>query len=439
MTDDWRRLSLREANVMLIDCDHRTPPASEEGYPYVAIPQLRDGHIDLSNARRITHELFVEWTRKAKPTTNDVVLSRRCNPGETAFVPPNLEFALGQNLVLLRADGTRVHPPFLRWLVRSPEWWEQIGKFLNVGAVFDSLRCADVPKFELPIPPLEEQRAIARVLGALDDKIQLYLRMSQTLEALARALYKSWFVEFAPVRTKVAGRSPGLPQHLADLFPTRLVDCELGAIPYGWKIRSASEVCDTIFSGGTPSTAEPRYWAGGIPWLSSGETRSKFIVAAEKSITAEGVTNSSTRLAKAGATVIASAGQGHTRGQASMLMFDCYINQSVIALQPDLRYTSSAHLFFDLERRYEEFRQLSDGHSSRGSLTTKLLAGTLMIMPPRTLIEAFDKIAAPMVLRIADALSESRTLASLRDTLLPKLISGELRLRRAQSVVEEAV
>ena len=147
---------------------------------------------------------------KAQPRVGDVVLSRRCNPGETAHVPDGIEFALGQNLVLLRAKGDRVHPPFLRWLVCGPEWWRQISKFLNVGAVFDSLRCADVPKFELSIPPLPEQRAIAHILGTLDDKIELNRRMTETLEAMARALFKSWFVDFDPVRAKAEGRNPGL-------------------------------------------------------------------------------------------------------------------------------------------------------------------------------------------------------------------------------------
>ena len=154
MGDDWRALSLNEANVALIDCEHRTPPPAESGYPYIAIPQMKDGRIDLAGVRRIDRDHFREWTRKANPQPFDVVLSRRCNPGETAFVPPGLECALGQNLVLLRADGTEVYPPFLRWLVRGPDWWAQVGEFINVGAVFDSLKCADVPHFRLRIPPL---------------------------------------------------------------------------------------------------------------------------------------------------------------------------------------------------------------------------------------------------------------------------------------------
>ena len=228
MPSEWRKVSLREANITLIDCDHRTPPASDAGYPYVAIPQLRNGRIDLSDVRRISRDHFSKWTRKAKPTANDVVLSRRCNPGESAFVPPNLEFALGQNLVLLRADGRKVHPPFLRWLVRGREWWEQIGKFLNVGAVFDSLRCADVPNFELRIPPLTEQRAIAHILGTLDDKIELNQRMNETLEAMARALFKSWFVDFDPVRAKAEGHDLSLSSQLANLFPDSFEESAAG-------------------------------------------------------------------------------------------------------------------------------------------------------------------------------------------------------------------
>ena len=139
---------------------------------------------------------------------------------------------------------------------------------------------------------------------------------------------------------------------------------------------------------------------------------------------------SSTRLARAGATVIASAGQGNTRGQTSMLMFDSYINQSVVALLPDRQKLTDIYLFFDLERRYEEFRRVSDGHSSRGSLTTKLLAGLSVVAPPYEVVKAFDSAAESMVRRIACALRESRSLAATRDALLPKLISGEIRLKQ---------
>ena len=167
----WMMMTLSEAGVSLIDCEHKTPVARETGYPYVAIPQIKNGRIDLTDSRLISREDLIAWTRRAKPRAHDVVLSRRCNPGETAFVPTTFEFALGQNLVLLRCDGNKLYPPFLRWIVRGPEWWGQIHKYLNTGAIFDSLKCADIPEFKLSVPSLATQTRIASILSALDDKI----------------------------------------------------------------------------------------------------------------------------------------------------------------------------------------------------------------------------------------------------------------------------
>ena len=277
-----------------------------------------------------------------------------------------------------------------------------------------------------PLPPT--QRAIAHILGTLDDKIELNRRMNETLEAIARALFKSWFVDFDPVRAKAEGRDPRLPQPLADLFPDSLEESALGQIPRGWAIGQVADLCDAIYSGGTPSTQLAEYWNGDLPWLSSGETRDTFIIDTEKRITTAGVSNSSTRAARSLSTVIASAGQGNTRGQTSLLGIDCYVNQSVVVLSANRRRSSPLHLFFDLERRYEEFRQVSDGHSSRGSLTTKLLARLGAVLPPFPLIERFDAVVAPAVDRAIINLRESRALAALRDTLLPKLIAGELRV-----------
>ena len=233
----WPLMSLRQAGVSLIDCEHRTPPATDEGYPYVGIPQIRNGRLDLDGSRFIAEEHYRAWTRKARPEPFDVVLSRRCNPGETGYVSPGLgKFAVGQNLVLLRSDGKTVMKPFLRWLSRGPEWWAQVEKYVNAGAVFDSLKCADIPEFELPIPTLYEQHTIAHILGTIDDKIELNRSMNATLEAMARALFKSWFVDFDPVRAKMEGRDTGLPKDIGDLFPDRLVESELGEIPDGWRV-----------------------------------------------------------------------------------------------------------------------------------------------------------------------------------------------------------
>jgi len=298
------------------------------------------------------------------------------------------------------------------------------------------LNSDELKALEVVLPPEPEQRAIAHVLGTLDDKIELNRRMNETLEAIARALYKSWFVDFDPVRAKADGRDTALPATIADLFPDAFEDSELGEIPTGWRVTRIADLCSNIFSGGTPDTQSPDFWGGGVPWLSSGETRQRFIVTTERTITEQGVKNSSTRLARAGATVIASAGQGHTRGQTSLLAFDSYVNQSVVVLLADRSRSSDNFLFFDLERRYEQFRQFSDSSSSRGSLTTKLLGGLPAVVPPARLVTAFDRSSSPLVARVVAALRESATLVHLRDTLLPKLISGEVRVKDAERFID---
>ena len=269
--DRWSSLTLRDAGVKLIDCVHKTPAAQENGYPYVGIPQMKDGWIDFDSARKISREDFCEWTKKAKPQQHDVVLSRRTNPGVTAIDRTGTDFALGQNLVLLRAGGCQIDPPFLKWLVRSPAWWEQIEKFKNVGAVFDSLKCADVPNFELPVPPIKTQRLMGGLLDAIDTKIDLNRQMNETLEAMARAIFKDWFVDFGPTRAKAEGREPYLAPELWDLFPDALDD---EGKPTGWSIYSLSDLAQhhraTLSPGAQPDrTFEhysiPAYDAGNEP------------------------------------------------------------------------------------------------------------------------------------------------------------------------------
>ncbi len=434
MAGEWPTLPLREANVTLIDCDHRTPPAFEAGYPYVAIPQLRGGRVDLSDVRRIKREHFVEWTRKAKPSANDVILSRRCNPGETAVVPPDVEFALGQNLVLLRADGTKVYPPFLRWLVRGPEWWDQIGKFLNVGAVFDSLRCADVPNFELRIPPLPEQRAIAHILGTLDDKIELNRRMNETLEAMARALFKSWFVDFDPVRAKMERRDPGLPKPLADLFPDSFEDSELGEIPKGWRVGPILDAV-RLLSGGTPKTDRVEYWGGEIPWASAKDVSQcgdSFLVETDRKITGRGLKESTTQLIPALCSAVVA--RGATTGRMVVLGEAMAMNQTCYALE-----TSTGTPF----ALYCQLRQEIDHlvHSAHGSvfdtITTSTFATSKVVLPPRPVLREFEERVDPLFRRILVGVKASRALAVLRDTLLPKLISGELRAKNAERCIEK--
>jgi len=411
MALEWENMTLREAGVSLIDCDHRTPPAADSGYPYVAIPQLRDGRIDLSTARRITAEHFVEWTRKAMPKTDDVVLSRRCNPGETACVPANTKFALGQNLVLLRADGTRVYPSLLRWLTRSPVWWEQIAKFLNVGAVFDSLRCADVPNFELPIPPLPEQRAIAHILGTLDDKIDLNRRMNETLEAMARALFTSWFEDFEPVRAKAEGRDPGLPEGVAGLFPDSFEDSELGAIPKGWRVKSLGDILELAY--GKALKADDRR-QGDIPVYGSNGA----------------IGWHDERLVQGPGIVV---GRKGNPGVTTWVPADFYPIDTTFFVVSRLK---PPHLHFLYHALRVQRLETLGADSAVPGLNRNIANMSHQVIADAPVLSLFERIAGDLTCRVHQTDAESRTLSALRDTLLPKLISGELRITDAERFLE---
>jgi type I restriction enzyme S subunit len=424
MASEWKRTTLREAGVVLIDCDHRTPPATDSGYPYVAIPQLKEGRLALNDVRRISPEHFVEWTRKAKPQHHDVILSRRCNPGETAYVPAGLECALGQNLVLLRADGSKLHPSFLRWLVRGPDWWEQVGTFINVGAVFDSLKCADIPNFKMPLPSLAEQKAIAAVLGALDDKIELNRRMNATLEAMARALFQSWFVDFDPVRAKLDGRRPvDLDPNTAALFPSTFQESSLGPIPHGWKADMLKNRALNIQYGFTQSATEmpvgPHFLritdisGGRVDWASV-----PFCQATDEEREKYRIMDGDIFIARTGA----STGDNIYTVEPPRAVFASYL----IRLQFSSRGLGRLVGEFTRTPNYASYVAGIIGGSAQPNASAQALAGATMAFPTEDIADAFYRTVRPLDLMRAANDRKSHTLATLRDTLLPKLLSGEL-------------
>ena len=187
---------------------------------------------------------------------------------------------------------------------------------------------------------------------------------------------------------------------------------------------TVGECCESIYSGGTPSTKKAAYWNGNLPWLSSGETRCRFIIDTEKTITELGVAKSSTKLAKAGDVVMASAGQGFTRGQTSMLFFDTYVNQSVVVMRPKRDY--GAYLLLMLAAQYDNLRAWSDSTSTRGSMSGKLLRQFELPYFDVEQAKELTAFTAPMFAMIENNMRESKALAQTRDALLPKLMSGEI-------------
>ncbi|MDR4470718.1 MAG: restriction endonuclease subunit S [Nitrospira sp.] len=285
----------------------------------------------------------------------------------------------------------------------------------------DELKVLDVV-----LPPEPEQRAIAHILGTLDDKIELNRKMNETLETMARGLFKSWFVDFDPVRAKAEGRDPGLPKATADLFPDSFEDSELGEIPREWEVKAFADTIE-IVGGGTPKTSVAEYWDGDIPWFSVVDAPTDsdvWVVDTEKKVTHAGVKNSSTRVLPVGTTIISARG---TVGRITLAGVPMAMNQSCYGL----RGRTETHGFFTyFSTRELVVRLQQHAHGSVfDTITRDTLAGVSVVAPTAALIEEFEKRVAPSLQRIRAGLLETRSLAGLRDTLLPKLISGELRMK----------
>jgi len=420
-------MSLRQAGVSLIDCDHRTPAAAEDGYPYIAIPQLKDGHLDLRDARRISAADYNEWTKKLKPRAHDVIVVRRCNSGDSALVPPNLACAIGQNLVVLRSEGDQIAPEFLRWLVRGPEWWDEVAKFINVGAVFDSLRCRDIPNFELTVPPLSEQAAIADVLNALDDRIALLRETNATLEAIAQALFKSWFVDFDPVRAKQQGIAPaGMDEATAALFPDSFQESALGPVPKGWSVQTVGDAVECV-GGATPDTKDPSYWSPEVhAWTTPKDLSglpAPVLLSTERRLSTKGLAKIGSGLLPVGTLLLSSRAP---IGYLAVAQVPVAINQGYIAMLPG-SLLPPLYMLFWCRQNMEGIKARANG-STFMEISKKAFRPIPALVPSSPAIEAFLAVASPLFARLVSNEQQAKSLTTIRDSLLPRLISGQLRL-----------
>jgi len=356
--------------------------------------------------------------------------------GYPAFVPSRSDgrrFLHNQRLGKVHVkDDRAIDTRFLHYLLCGDSYRHEVLASAT-GTTVKHTSPDRIRRFKFSRPPLPEQRAIAHILGTLDDKIDLNRRTSETLEAMARALFKSWFVDFDPVRAKAEGRDPGLPKPLADLVPARLVDSELGEIPEGWDIGLILDHA-RLMSGGTPKTDRAEYWSGAIAWASAkdvSQSPGTFLVATERTITERGLNDSSTQMVPALCSVVVA--RGATTGRMVLLGCDMAMNQTCYALAS----TTETPFALYCRLRVEIDALVNAAHGSVfDTITTSTFASSRVVLPPKALLKAFEERAAPLLLRVLESTRETRTLVALRDTLLPKLISGELRVKGVKRSVE---
>ena len=441
---------LGELCEAIVDCEHKTAPTAELGIRSIRTTNIKNGRLDLENANRVTPETYKLWTARIEPRPGDLILAREAPVGEVGIVPKRTKVCLGQRTVLIRTDETKLHSRYLLYLLITP-WMRHELLSRAEGSTVPHLNMSDIRSLDIPeIPPLPEQKAIAHILGTLDDKIELNRRMNETLEAMARAIFKSWFVDFLPVRekqrartqtgdpvkAKMEGRQPaGMDVEAAALFPDELVPSELGMIPKGWRVDNLGKHIEISRESVKPFEhpdeefdhySIPGYDDGRRPVTEKGsQIRSSKYIVPETSVL----------LSKLNPRFPRQWLPNLRERRRSICSTEFLVVQSKTWLSREYLYS-----FFASSHFQDTYRTMATGTSgSHQRVKPEYLLAEASPIPSVDVIAAFTRVTRPLFAKGARQRRESRTLAELRDTLLPKLISGEMRVPDAEQIAESVL
>ncbi len=429
METKWSELTLEESMAAIIDYRGKSPRKTTSGIPLVTAKIVKGGRIETPH-EFIDRRDYDEWMRRGIPRAGDIVLTTEAPLGEVAQLDGS-KVALAQRIITLRGRDGVVDNTFLKFLLQSKDIQEQL-EARSTGTTVRGIRQSELRKVRLRLPPFSVQREISSILGALDDKIELNRRMNETLDAEARAIFKSWFVDFDPVLAKMAGRwkknqpLPGLPTHLWDSFPGRMVDSELGEIPEGWKACPLPEAIEV-----NPVRALRK--SEQAPYL---DMANMPIRGHSPDVVIERPFGSGMRFMN-GDTLVARITPCLENGKTSYVDFlkDGQIgwgSTEYIVLRPKPPLPNE---FAYCLARSDEFRdfaiQSMTGSSGRQRVPAESLSHFFIACPTKVIADQFGMSIRTLLARARATADESRTLAAMRDALLPKLLSGDIRTSEA--------
>ena len=402
MSEHWPYLELGTIGVKVLDCEHRTPPAAASGYPYIAIPDLVDGRLALENVRLISGDDLKEWTRRTRPQSGDIIVTRRGRVGDTAVIPSGIECAIGQNLVILRSDGSFVDQAYLRWASRGPLWRSEVERLHNVGAIFDSLNVSDIPRIRISVPPIHKQRAIVSMLTALDGKIVVNEQIRSAAWDLAKALFDR--------------------------------SCRDGSALQEFSIADVAYVFDGPHA--TPTKTSDGPW-----FLSISSLRNGFLDLAESAHLSESDFVQWTRRVTPQAGDILFSYETRL-GQAAIMpngLRGC-LGRRMAIMRPKRGIESILLLLTYLSCNFQERIRAGAVHGATvDRIPLSEFASWKITLPIAETRHQVSSTLKALYDRAIWSMNESHLLRELRDTLLPKLISGELQIRDVEKTVEDAV
>jgi type I restriction enzyme S subunit len=367
---------------------------------------------------------------------NDILFARRGAQatGLSAIVDEKFEGALcGTGALLLRVQSPNVDPKYLSMFLSSEAAYVWL-RTHAVGAVMPNLNTDIIKALPILLPGIEEQRNLARFVGAIDDRITLFRETNATLEAIAHALFTSWFVNFDPVRAKMNGCVPeGMDETTAALFPDGFEESELGLVPRGWGVSTLDKHTSYLSRGISPKYIDN----GGITVINQKCIRDFTLDLSKARLHDPAQRKIDGRELRKGDILVNSTGVGTLGRVAQVLSLDkpAIVDSHVTVMRAAASITWN-YLGLSIMRRQGEIEGMGEGSTGQTELSRGKLAILSLLIPPASVLKNFDDVALPLRERFAANLKQAQTLATLRDTLLPRLISGQLRLPEAEAQIE---
>jgi type I restriction enzyme S subunit len=407
--EDWKKVNLKDILSKIIGGG--TPSKSKPEYwngsiPWASVKDMKDGVYKLYKTVDSITEIGLKNSSSNLITKGNVIISTRMGLGR-CFIS-SINVAINQDLKALIPKQNLIDTKYLLWLMASLSAEIQL---LGTGTTVKGITIETLNNISIILPPLSEQKAIAHILGTLDDKIELNKQMNETLEAIARAIFKSWFVKFDPVRAKMEGKQPpGMDAATADLFPDEFEESSLGLIPKGWRVGTLGDVCE--FAYGKTLKKESRK-NGNIPvYGSNGQ-----IGWHDEAI----VNNPGVIVGRKGNPGIVK--YSHTSFYPIDTTFYIIPKATVMSMQYFFHYLS----FLDLASL--------DGDSAVPGLNRHMAYMSNILIPQTNILDFFERYTFSVADKIYSNTQQSHTLATIRDTLLPKLISGKIRVKEAEKII----
>ena len=365
----------------IYDCPHTTAKDEGKGYPLVRTPNVGKGRLILDGIHRVSEDVYNSRNARAIPEEGDLILAREAPVGNVSIIMDGPRVCLGQRVVLIKPKRELVDPHFLTYYLLSAEVQHRLKNHAN-GAVVAHLNVSDIRNLWVTLPELEEQVAIGKILRSIDDKMELNRQINDNLEQQAQALYKSWFVNFEPFKDQ------------------EFVESEFGLIPEGWQCTTLSELLSIKYGKDHKKLAE-----GTIPVYGSGGLM-RYV---------------DTKLHEGEAVLIP------RKGTLNNVM---YVNEAFwtvdtmfYSIPKQENFCIYAYLFL----ANKDLASMNAG-SAVPSMTTDILNNMLIIAPPAEVLRQFNNICNVYFSRINQNNIENANLSNQRDTLLPKLMSGELKI-----------